>query len=210
MVFEDVINSYYDTRIGTLARIKARSLGADALGLSALTVLAYAQLEGGVKELSACVIRHVNARNMELGEIAPKLLKWRNQEEMDWIKARIDFDMIGMASPFADLLKKRVRIKAIDRRHEFNQMNWLALRRVYDGFGLDYAVAERSAAKIDSLVEARNQAAHHGVMPQTAVTLLERQVRDNVLTVEDVLTDLSLQMLAFFSSHLHRRKSRPS
>lgn len=203
--FEDVINSCYDARTGTLARIKARSLGADTLSLSALTVLAYAQLEGGVKDISACVIKHVNARNMEMGEVAPRLLKWRNQEELARLKSAVDFDMIGTSSPFAALLKKRVRIRPINRHREFNQMSWAALKAVYDGFGLDRTTVERSAASIDDLVDARNEAAHHGSMPKTAAALLEKQVRANVLTVENVLTDLSLQLLDCFSNQMHRR-----
>jgi len=203
--FEDFISENYDSRISTLARIKARSLGADTLVLSALTVLAYAQLEGGVKDASACVIKHVNARNMELGEIAPKLLAWRNQDEIARFRLMVDFDMIGTTSPFAPALKRRVKVKAINRRHELNQMSWAALKRLYDGFGLDLAFVERSAARIDELVDARNEAAHHGVMPKTAAALLENQVRQNVLTVENVLTDLSLQLLTFFSNRMHRR-----
>lgn len=204
--FEDIISSYYDSRISTLARIKARSLGSDTLVLSALTVLAYAQLEGGVKDVSACVIKHVNARNMELGEIAPGLLKWRNQEEIARFRSMVDFDMIGAASPFATVLKRRVKVKAINRRHELNQMSWAALKSVYDGFGLDCTFVERASTKIDGLVDARNEAAHHGVMPNTAAALLEGQVRDNVLTVENVLTDLSLQLLTFFTGRMHKRK----
>jgi hypothetical protein len=200
--FEDAVSAYYDSRISTLARIKTRSLGADVLVLSALRVLVYAQLEGGVKDVSACVIKHVNARNMELGEIAPKLLKWRNQEEIVRFRSIVDFDMIGENSPFATVLKKRVKVKAINRRRELNQMSWAALKRVYDGFGLDCTRVERSAAVIDDLVDARNEVAHHGLMPKA---LLENHVREDVLTAEDVLTDFSLQLLSFFSNRMHRR-----
>jgi hypothetical protein len=84
-------------------------------------------------------------------------------------------------------------------------MSWAALKTVYEGFGLDCKTIERFAAKIDSLVGARNEAAHHGVMPMTAANLLEGQVRDNVLVVEDVLTDLTLQLLTFFPDRLHMR-----
>jgi hypothetical protein len=204
--FEDVLSSYYDSRISTLARIKARSLGSDTVVLSALTVLAYAQLEGGVKDVSACAIKHVNARNMELGEIAPGLLKWRNQEELGRFRSMVDFEMIGAAAPFASVLKRRIKIKGINRRGELNQMSWAALKKVYDGFGLDRTFVERSADRIDGLVDARNEAAHHGIMPKTAAALLEGQVRENVLTVENVLTDLTLQLLTFFKSRMHIRK----
>jgi hypothetical protein len=185
-----------------LASIKTRSLGADALVLSALRVLVYAQLEGGVKDASACVIKHVNARNMELGEIAPKLLKWRNQEEIVRYRSIVDFEMIGDNAPFAAVLKKQVRVKAINRRRELNQMSWVALKRVYDGFGLDRTRVERLAAVIDDLVDARNEAAHHGLMPKA---LFESRVRDDAESVADILTDLSLQLLSFFSNRLHRR-----
>jgi len=133
-----------------------RSLDADALVLSAMTVLAYAQLEGGVKEVSACV-------------------------------------------------KGRARIKAIDRRYELNQMDSTALKQVYAGFGLDPRQVERSAAQIDSLVGARNEVAHHGAMPKIASTILEGQVRENVMIVENVLTDFALQLLPFFSKRMHTR-----
>ena len=62
--FEDVLSSYYDSRISTLARIKARSLGSDTVVLSALTVLAYAQLEGGVKDVSALSLIHIWGRTL--------------------------------------------------------------------------------------------------------------------------------------------------
>ena len=133
--FEDGVNSHWDLRISTLGRIKTHSFGADTLTLSAMTVLAYAQLEGGVKDLAGLVIRNVNVRNMELGEIAPKLLNWRNVVEIDSLKAMVDFDMIATPSPFAARLKRRIRVRAIDRRFELNQMGWSALKRVYDGFG---------------------------------------------------------------------------
>lgn len=203
--FEHIVNGYYDARIGTLARIKSRSLGADTLVLSALTVLAYAQLEGGVKEISACVIKHVNRRKLEWGEIAPRLLKWRNQEDLARFRSAVDFDMIAATSPFSELLKRRAQVRPINRSRDLNQMSWAALKTVYKGFGLDCTSIERSAANIDSLVGARNEAAHHGVMPMTATALLEHQVRENVSIVEDVLTDLTLQLLAFFENGLHRR-----
>jgi hypothetical protein len=203
--FENIVNGYYDARISALARIKSRSLGADTLVLSALTVLAYAQLEGGVKEISACVIKHVNRQKLEWGEIAPRLLNWRNLEDLARFRSAVDFDMIGATSPFFPLLKRRAQIRPINRRRELNQMSWAALKTVYRGFGLDCTNIERSAANIDSLVDARNEAAHHGVMPLIANALLEHQVRENASIVEDVLTDLSLQLLAFFENRLHRR-----
>jgi hypothetical protein len=203
--FEDDVSGYYDSRITTLARIKVRSLGADTLVLSAMTVLAYAQLEGGVKDLSACVIKNVNRRKLEWGEITPRLLKWRNQEELVRFRSVVDFDMICATSPFEQLLKKRVQVRPINRVREFNQMNWGALRTVYEGFGLDSGSVERLAAKIDALVGSRNEAAHRGVLPMTAAALLEGQVRENVRVVEDVLTDLTIQLLTFFTNKLHMR-----
>jgi hypothetical protein len=203
--FEDAISSYYDSRLSTLAGIKARSLGADVLVLSALRVLAYAQLEGGVKDASACVIRHVNARKMGLGDIAPSLLKWRNIEEVDRLRALVNFEMIGLATPFGPALGRRVRINPINRRHELNQMTWAAVKKVYSGLGLDCAAIQHCASGVDDLVAARNEVAHYGSVPKAAAALVEGQVRANVATVEDVLTDLSLQLLSFFSKRLHAR-----
>jgi RiboL-PSP-HEPN len=204
--FENVISSYLDARVSTLARIKTRSLGADTLVLSALTVLVYAQLEGGVKDISGCVIKHVNARNMELGEIAPQLLKWRNKEEIDRLKAMVDFDMIGEPSPFSTGLRRRVKVLPINRHRELNQMGSAAIKRVYEGFGLDDTFVQRSATKIDGLVGARNAAAHHGSVPMTAAVLLEGQVRENLLVVENVLFDLCIQLVTFFSNRKHLRR----
>lgn len=203
--FENAVKDYLDARISTLARIKTRSLGADTLVLSALTVLAYAQLEGGVKEISGCVIKDVNRRKLEWGEAAPRLLKWRNQEDLARFRSTVNFEMIGESAPFAPFLKKRVQIKPINRRREFNQMTWGKIKTVYEGFGLSSRGIERYAANIGSLVDARNDAAHHGAMPTTAAAMLENQVRDNVRVVEDVLTDLALQALAYFENGLHRR-----
>lgn len=204
-LFEDTISSYYDSRITTLARIKTRSLGADTLVLSALNVLAYAQLEGGIKEATSCVIKHINRRNMEVGEIAPRLLKWRNQEEIARFRSLVDFDMIGNTAPFAAALKRKVKINTINRRRELNQMSWANLRTIYDGLGLNRINVYRAAAAIDGLVDVRNEVAHHGVMPPIAATLMEAQVRNNVQMVEDILTDFSLQLLAFFSARMHVR-----
>jgi hypothetical protein len=205
--FEAGVNSHWDLRVSTLGSIKTRSLGADVLTLSAMTVLAYAQLEGGVKDLSAFVIRNVNARNMELGEIAPRLLRWRNSDEINHLRATVDFDMIGAPSPFASHLKRRVRIRGIDRRFEFNQMNWASLKKIYDGFGLDTGSIEHSASKIDDLVNSRNEVAHLGVFPRVAASILENQLRENVATVEAVLTDLGVQLLGFFPNRLHMRRT---
>jgi hypothetical protein len=113
--------------------------------------------------------------------------------------------MIGAANPFAPLIKKRAQIRPINRRSELNQMTWSALRAVYGGFGLDPKDVEQSAANIDSLVDARNDAAHRGVMPITSAHILEQQVREHVSIVENVLTDLALQVLAYFNNNLHRR-----
>jgi len=188
-----------------LARIKARSLGADTLVLSALAVLAYAQMEGGVKDLSACVIKHVNRRKLACGEVAPRLLDWRNQDHLTRFRSAINYDMIGAKSPFSEMLKERVQIRPINRAREFNQMSWAALKRIYEGFGLDGTTIARSAADIDSLVGFRNDAAHHGSMPTTTAAILENQVRRSVLIVEDVLTDFTLQLLTFFEKQMHKR-----
>jgi hypothetical protein len=203
--FESAVNARYDTRISTLAAIKARSIDADTLVLSALTVLAYAQLEGGVKDISACVIKHVNRMKLGWGEVSPRLLQWRNHEDLARFRAAVNFDMIGAADPFASLLSRRVQIRPISRRGELNQMTWRALEAVYDGFGLDSRDIKQAAANIDSLVDARNDAAHRGVFPIATANMLERQVREHVSIVENVLTDLALQLFAYFNNGLHRR-----
>lgn len=204
--FEDLLSNHYDRRVGTLARIKSRSLGADILVLSALTVLTYAQLEGGIKDISASVIRHINMRRMRLGEVAPGLLNWRNHRELGRLRALVEYDMVGRASPFEAALKRRVVVRSIDRRREMNQMGWAGVRKVYDGFGLDYRGVEPVAAQIENLVAARNEAAHHGIMPPIASAMLEGQLRDNVHAVENVLTDLTIQLLTFFSDRKHIRR----
>jgi hypothetical protein len=207
--FEATIISHHDARIGTLARIKTRSLGADTLVLSALGVLTYAQLEGGVKDLAACVIKHVNARKLALGQVSPGLLAWRNQDALGKLRSMVDFDMIGMPVPFAAALDKRVKVNAINRKRELNQMSWLSLKAVYLGFGLDYGAVKVLAAKIDELVSARNDAAHHGAMPNLASGMLESQLRENVAVVEDILTDLSARLLEYFKIGMHRRATGP-
>jgi hypothetical protein len=203
--FESAVNLRYDTRISTLAAIKARSIDADTLVLSALTVLAYAQLEGGVKDISACVIKHVNRMKLGWGEVSPRLLQWRNQDDLARFKAAVNFDMIGGADPFAPLLSRRAQIRPINRRAELNQMTWRALEAVYDGFGLDSRDIRQAAADIDSLVDARNDAAHRGIFPIATANMLERQVRDHVSIVENVLTDLALQLFTYFNNNRHRR-----
>ncbi|MGB8116932.1 MAG: MAE_28990/MAE_18760 family HEPN-like nuclease, partial [Candidatus Sulfotelmatobacter sp.] len=194
-----------DDRARTLARIKTRSVGADTLTLTALSVLVYAQLEGGVKDLAACVIKDLNILRPNIGRIRPKLLVWRNPEEIDKFKARVDFDMIAAASPFASALAVPFQLKPINQRYELNQMDWKAIGKVYTGLGLDHAEINKLRTKIDEIVEDRNQAAHHGVLPATAAANMERQVREKVDVVETVLTDLCLQLLPFFSNALHAR-----
>jgi hypothetical protein len=168
-------------------------------------VLAYAQLEGGVKDASAFVIKHVNARKMSLGEVAPQLLSWRNKDDIGRLRAMVDYDMMCSASPFETALRKTVTLRSIDRRRELNQMSWTVVKQVYEGFGLDYKAVERSASKLDNLVTARNEAAHQGAMPTTARALLENQLRESATTVEDVLTDMTLQLLTFFTDRKHLR-----
>ena len=84
-------------------------------------------------------------------------------------------------------------------------MDWDAIRGVYDGLGLDHTSVEKLRSQITLIVEDRNDAAHYGVLPTLGPTLLERQIRENANIVENVLTDLSLQLLPFFASGLHRR-----
>jgi hypothetical protein len=203
--FEGRIQDHLDARISTLGKVKLRSLGADSLTLAALNVLVYAQLEGGVKDLAACVLRDVNARGMALGTIKPGLLKWRNPDELDRFRSMLNFDMVALPSPFNPILGKRIKVRGINRKVELNQMSWKAMKQVYSGLGLDYAYIEKSKAQIDDLVDYRNIAAHHGVLPPVATAFLERQVRENVVVVENVLIDLSIQLLPFFTNRLHMR-----
>jgi len=109
VTFEDRIISIFDNRVRTLGNIKTRSLGADGLTLTALNVLVYAQLEGGIKDLIACVLHDVNSRRPPFGDINPVLLRWRNSGELKRLKAMVDFDMIAMPSPFSSVLTKRFR-----------------------------------------------------------------------------------------------------
>lgn len=188
-----------------LGKIKARSLGADVLTLTALKVLVYAQLEGGVKDLASRVLRDLNNRHMSVGDINPKLLQWRNAEDIRQFKSMVTFQMIAAPLPFGGALGKRLNVKGINRKSELNQMDWDALRRVYDGLGLDHSSVEKLRGQITAIVEDRNDAAHYGVLPTLATTLLERQIRENANIVEHVLTDFSLRILPFFTSGLHRR-----
>jgi hypothetical protein len=203
--FEDRIFDYCDTRVSTLGKIKARSLGADVLMLTALKVLVYAQLEGGIKDLASCVLRDLNNRRMPLGDINPKLLQWRNAEDIRQFKSMVTFQMISAPSPFGEALGKRLKVRGINRKSELNQMDWEAIRRVYDGLGLDYSSVEKLRYQITQIVEERNDAAHYGVLPNLGTTLLERQVRENANIVEHVLNDFSLRLLPFFETGLHRR-----
>jgi hypothetical protein len=203
--FEERICGYCDTRVSTLGKIKARSLGADVLTLTALKVLVYAQLEGGIKDLASCALRDLNNRRMAVGDINPRLLQWRNAEDIRRFKSMVTFQMIGALSPFAGALGKQLKVRGINRKSEFNQMDWDAVRKVYSGLGLDYSSVEKLRGQITQMVEDRNDAAHYGVLPTLGTTLMERQVRENADVVEHVLTDFSVQLLPFFASGLHRR-----
>jgi hypothetical protein len=204
-IFEDKIHALFDSRITTLAKIKSRSLGADSLTLTALNVLVYAQLEGGIKDLVSCVLRDINARHLTIGDIKPQLLKWRNPDEINRFKSMVDFNMIASSSPFSSALARRVKVRGIDRRNELNQMSCEAITRIYSGMGLDSSEVERLETRIDQIVDDRNSAAHHGVLPTIAASLMEKHVRENVTVVENVLTDFSLQILPFFTAGLHVR-----
>jgi hypothetical protein len=138
-------------------------------------------------------------------EISPRLLTWRNREDLTRFKAVVDFEMIGGLSPFASLLNKRAQVRPINRRRELNQMTWSAIEAVYVGFGLNAKEIGQAAASIDSLVDARNHAAHRGVLPNATAKIIERQVREHVAVVENVLTDLALQLFTYFNNRLHRR-----
>jgi len=203
--FENRIFDYFDTRVSTLGKIKARSLGADVLTLTALKVLVYAQLEGGIKDLASCVLRDLNNRRMPVGDINPRLLQWRNAEDIRQFKSVVTFEMIAAPSPFGQALRKRLRVNGINRKSELNQMDWEAIRKVYNGLRLDHRSIEKLRGQITLIVEDRNDAAHYGVLPTLGTTLMERQVRENAGIVEHVLTDFSLQLLPFFASNLHRR-----
>lgn len=84
-------------------------------------------------------------------------------------------------------------------------MSCEAIRRVYSGLGLDAAEIDRLETRIDQIVEDRNEVAHYGVLPSGAAAFVEKHVMENVVVVEDVLTDFSLQLLPFFKDQLHLR-----
>ena len=203
--FEESVHNHFDARTSILGKIKSRTLGADALTLTALNVLVYAQLDGGIKDLASCVLRDLNRRPLQLGEIKPEILQWRNPHEINRFKSMVDFTMIAQASPFAPALMRRLKVAAINRRTEMNQMGWDTIRRVYSGFGLDVTEIERCKTKIDQIVDDRNEAAHHGVLTDKAASYMEKHVRENVAVVEDVLTHFSLQLLPFFTNRLYVR-----
>jgi hypothetical protein len=203
--FEDRIQSHLDDRARTLARIKARSVGADILTLTAFNVLVYAQLEGGIKDLASCVLKDLNVLRPHIGKIKPKLLTWRNPEQIDSFKEKVNFEMIAALSPFALALATPFQVKPINRRYEMNQMDWKTVGAVYTGLGLDHGEIDKLKTKIDEIVEDRNQAAHHGVPPQAAASYMEQQVREKVDVVETVLMDFCLQLLPFFTNGMHLR-----
>ena len=203
--YEDRILQLCDDRIRTLARIRIRSFGADVLSLTAMRVMVYSQLEGGVKELVSFVIRQINSYPLQLGEISPALLKWRNSQDINSFRAAVNFDNIASSFPFGNLPAKRVKVRPINRISEFNQMNSQNLTVIYDGLRLNKGVLTTKKSNVDDLVSARNDAAHHGVMPTTAKNFLEAQLRDDATMVEKMLEDLALQFLTFFSSQLFRR-----
>jgi RiboL-PSP-HEPN len=203
--YAERIGDYCDTRVSTLGRIKARSLGADALTLTALKVLVYSQLEGGIKDLASCVLRDVNNRRLTTGDINPKLLQWRNANEIQVFKSMVTFEMVAAISPFGHALNKRVKVRGINRKSEMNQMGWETIRKVYDGLGLDHSFVGTLRNEISDIVEDRNHAAHYGVVPPFGTTMMEKQVRENANVVEKVLTDFGIRLLPFFEQNMHRR-----
>lgn len=205
-MFERDIQDLYDERIAIFGKIKHRSLGAlDVLSLTAFNVLAYAQMEGGIKDLAACTIRHTNARNMLLGEISPALLEWRSADELDRLKAAVNFKMVGNQDPFATVLARKVKIRGIHRHREMNQMNSATIKRVYRGFGISTSDIEVHASNIDELVEARNAAAHYGLPSPLAAGLLAVQLRGYLQTAEFVLTDFAIKLIPYFAMKMHKR-----
>jgi hypothetical protein len=196
--FQERISEYCDARVSTLAKIKARSLDADVLTLTALKVLVYAQLEGGIKDIASCVLRDLNSRRLPVSDINPKLLEWRNSEDIRQFRSMVTFEMIAAPSPFGSALGKRLRVRGINRKNELNQMDWDAIRRVYEGLGLDHSSVEKVRGRITLILDDRNEAAHYGVLPTLGKALMEGQVRENADTVEYVLTDFSLKLLPFF------------
>ena len=136
---------------------------------------------------------------------SPELAAVAKHARIGEIRSAVNFTMVAEASPFASLLSKRARIRGINRRFDMNQMSWSTIRTVYSGFGLDYADVEVRASEIDDLVTARNDVAHHGVPPNFASSVLENQLRNNVALVEDVLVDLAIKLLPYFSTKMHLR-----
>lgn len=203
--FEEKVHGQFDIRTRTLGGIKARSLGADVLTLAALNVLVYAQLEGGIKDLAQCALHDLNSRRLPLGHLSPRLLRWRNSDQLERLKAMVDFDMVAQPSPFSSALGQRFKIRPVNRRREMNQMGWDTIRRVYRGFGLDSAEIDKLRPRITEIVVERNDAAHHGLLPAVLANRMEQRVRDNATVVENVLTDFSLKLLPFFSTNLHLR-----
>ena len=203
--FEERLQSHLDARTDTLGKIKARSVDADMLTLTALNVLVYAQLEGGIKDLASCVLRDINYRRPPLGDIRPAIIRWRNPDEIERFKSTISFEMIANHEPFANLLQRRFTLRGINRKSELNQMGWDAIKRVYIGLGLDYSSIQKSRTRIDEIVIDRNQAAHHGILPQTALDIMAQHLRENADAVESILFDFCLQLIPFFTSGLHLR-----
>jgi hypothetical protein len=203
--FEEKIQNHLDDRARTLARIKTRSVDADTLTLTALSVLVYAQLEGGVKDLASCVLEDLNSLRPRLGNIRPRLLSWRNPEHVDELKKAVDFEVMALSFPFGGLLTAPFQLKPINRRYEMNRMDWKAIGTVYTGLGLDHGEIDKLKAKIDQIVEDRNEVAHYGTLPTIAASYMEQQVREKVDVVENVLTDLCLQLLPFFTDRMHTR-----
>src|SRR6202021_3089396 len=111
--FEERIQNHLDERGRTLARIKLRSVGADILTLTAFNALVYAQLEGGIKDLASCVLKDLNILRPHIGRIKPKLLMWRNPEQIDTFKEKVNFEMIALPSPFASVLETPFQVKPI-------------------------------------------------------------------------------------------------
>jgi len=158
--YEQAVHKLYDDRTSTLAGIKARSVDANVLTLTALRVLVYAQLEGGIKEQVALLIRQVNAYKLQLGATSPSLLKWRNNDDLSRFRNAVSFDNFALSFPFGNLAGKRVRITPLNRIREFNQMNSESLAEIYTGLGFDKAAIQPSASAVNDLVGARNDAAH--------------------------------------------------
>lgn len=188
-----------------LGSVKARSVGADGISLLALKVLVYSQLEGGIKDLTGVAIRTINVLRLPLQEIHPCILEWRNPEEIKRFRNSVSFGMIANAAPFDSLLKRKVRLRGVNRYRELNQMGWNAIRTVYTGLRLDLSSIELHRSSIDRIVIDRNDAAHYGVLPGMSRSSMELELRANAAVVEQVLTDYSLQLLPYFSRRLHRR-----